>query len=153
MPGKKNLDDMLAQGGGRPAIRRGQGIRLSTDVPPDAPSTSAPSLPPQQEHAEEGNTDESAQVHNRTSAQAHKLESTQEHKLQSAQVHESVPPPSRTRTTAAPERVTRVSQGQRLRADLVKQLKRIAVEEDRKLYEVMEEALEQYIERHQQNST
>jgi predicted transcriptional regulator len=35
----------------------------------------------------------------------------------------------------------------------VKQLKRIAVEEDRKLYEVMEEALEQYIERHQQNST
>jgi predicted transcriptional regulator len=49
--------------------------------------------------------------------------------------------------------VTRVSQGQRLRADLVKQLKRIAVEEDRKLYEVMEEALEQYIERHQQNST
>ncbi len=50
----------------------------------------------------------------------------------------------------APERVTRVSQGQRLRVDLVKQLKRIAVEEDRKLYEVMEEAIEQYIEQRKQ---
>ena len=155
MPGKKTLDDMLAQGGGRPAIRRGQGIRLSTDVPPDAPATPESSLPPDHERPA-GNIDESAQVHNRTTAQSHKLESTQEHKLQSAQIHEPTPPSTHTRTPAPPaaaERVTRVSQGQRLRADLVKQLKRIAVDEDRKLYEVMEEALEQYIERHQQNST
>ena len=55
----------------------------------------------------------------------------------SAQVHK--------RTEPAP--VKRVSQGQRLRVDLVRELKRIAFEDERKLYEVMEEALEQYIER------
>jgi len=45
----------------------------------------------------------------------------------------------------------RTSQGYRLRNDLMKTMKRIAVDDERKLYEVMEEAFEQYIARRQQS--
>ncbi len=55
----------------------------------------------------------------------------------SAQVHKSA-------ETAV---IKRTSQGQRLRVDLMREMKRIAFEDERKLYEVMEEAMEQYIER------
>ena len=48
----------------------------------------------------------------------------------------------------APERSAR---GVRIRGDLVKAFKVLAAEEDRKIYEVMEEALEQYLERHRQS--
>ncbi len=51
------------------------------------------------------------------------------------------------RTSAKPRQPPRVNRGYALREDYVKQLKRIAVEEDRKLYEVMEEALAQYLAR------
>jgi hypothetical protein len=47
------------------------------------------------------------------------------------------------RTTA----YVRISRGYKLREDLVKECKRIALEDDRNLYEVMDDALEQYIER------
>ena len=59
----------------------------------------------------------------------------------SAQMHIS------TSAQPAPKRTTR---GYRLRDDLIKQCKRIAVEEERKLYEVMEEALEEYLSRKKQ---
>jgi hypothetical protein len=42
----------------------------------------------------------------------------------------------------------RIKRGYELREDLVKAFKMIAAQEDRKIYEVMEEALEQYIKRH-----
>lgn len=42
----------------------------------------------------------------------------------------------------------RKSQGFKLRTSLIKSLKRIALEEDRHLYDIMEEALSEYIERH-----
>ncbi len=140
MAGKKNLDDMLAQGTARPMIRRGQGIRLSTDASSDERSPEDSSAAPTQErpHAHE---QASRHAQKPESAQAQKLESAQNSKRTSAQDRD------------APERVTRVSQGQRLRVDLVKHLKRIAVEEDRKLYEVMEEAIEQYIERRKHDMT
>ncbi len=125
MAGKKNLDDMLTQDTSKPPIRRGQGIRLSTDTPLDA-SGSAPSPPAMAEVS----SSESAQVRTQENAQASKRTSAQSHDV--------------------PERIARVSQGQRLRVDLVKQLKRIAVEEDRKLYEVMEEAIALYLERRRQ---
>jgi len=41
----------------------------------------------------------------------------------------------------------RVNRGYALREDLIKELKLIAVREDRNLYQVMEEAIEQYLER------
>jgi hypothetical protein len=63
--------------------------------------------------------------------------SVQENK--SAKVQES-----RTARTAKIERVTR---GFQMRTDLIKALRRIAFEEDRNLYEVMEEAVEEYLAR------
>src|SRR3712207_5570126 len=47
----------------------------------------------------------------------------------------------------------RSARGVRIRGDLVKAYKVLAAEEDRKIYEVMEEALEQYLERHRQNKS
>ena len=41
----------------------------------------------------------------------------------------------------------RVNRGYALREDLIKELKLIAVREDRNLYQVMEEAIEQYLAR------
>ncbi len=43
------------------------------------------------------------------------------------------------------QKVLRPSKGQRIRIDLLKEVKRIAFEDDRKDYEVIEDALEQYI--------
>jgi len=54
---------------------------------------------------------------------------------------------SQDRMSAKSRHPSRINRGYALREDYVKQLKRIAVEEDRKLYEVMEEALAQYLAR------
>ncbi len=45
---------------------------------------------------------------------------------------------------------TRVNRGYKLREDLIKACKRIALEENRRLYKVMEQALEEYVERRSQ---
>jgi hypothetical protein len=44
--------------------------------------------------------------------------------------------------------VKRINRGYMLREDLIKALKKLAVDTDKKLYEVMEEAIEEYLERH-----
>jgi predicted transcriptional regulator len=53
---------------------------------------------------------------------------------------------------AQPGEAKRVSRGYKLREDLIKALKRLAVDTDKKLYEVMEEAIEEYLERHKPKS-
>ena len=106
MPARKSLDQMLSGETQQPTIRRGQGMRLSTESTQDADVTG------------DGLTD----AGNRINAQTHQ----------------------RTNANDEPKRVNR---GYKLREDLVKACKRIALDEDRLLYEVMEEALEQYIER------
>lgn len=50
-------------------------------------------------------------------------------------------------TSEAP---TRVNRGYKLREDLIKACKRVALEENRNLYEVMEQALEEYLDRRSQ---
>ncbi len=52
-----------------------------------------------------------------------------------------------------PEKPRRIKRGYELREDLVKAFKVTAAEEGRKIYEVMEEALEQYLERRKQGTT
>ena len=54
------------------------------------------------------------------------------------------------RTSAISHRagLMRVNRGYKLREDLIKSCKRLALETDRPLYEVMEEALEEYLARH-----
>lgn len=106
MPAKKDLAGLLggAAGAPLPEIRRGQGMRLSTE-----------------QEQSQGQADRtSAETHDRTNAQSHK-------------------------NAAAP--APRINRGYALREDLVKQLKRVALDEDRKLYEVMDDAMEQYLAR------
>lgn len=103
---KQNLSDLLGGAGTPPEIRRGRGMRLSTE-PAEAAEVAI--------NATQRDTPENAQSHDRTSAKL--------------------------------RQPARVNRGYALREDYVKQLKRIAVEEDRKLYEVMEEALAQYLAR------
>jgi hypothetical protein len=54
---------------------------------------------------------------------------------------------------SAQKAIDRSARGVRIRGDLVKAFKVLAAEEDRKIYEVMEEALEQYLERHRQSKS
>jgi hypothetical protein len=77
--------------------------------------------------ASEVHSSEGAQVQKSEDALVHSGTSAQVQKNESAQV--------------------RQSRGYKIRDDLVKECKRIALEEDRKLYQVMEEALEEYIQR------
>ena len=96
MAGKRDLTTLLSDEAAKPALRRGRGMRLSTDAA--------------------GGDEESAnaQSHQRTNAKDSSL---------------------------------RVNRGYKLREDLIKACKRMALEEDRHLYEVMEEALEVYLAR------
>jgi predicted transcriptional regulator len=47
----------------------------------------------------------------------------------------------------------RVKTNYEIRRDYVQALKRVAVDEDRKIYEVMEQAIAEYLERHQESKT
>jgi hypothetical protein len=47
--------------------------------------------------------------------------------------------------------VARVKTNYEIRQDYVRALKRIAVDEERKIYEVIEDAIAEYLERHKQN--
>jgi len=61
--------------------------------------------------------------------------------------------PSQQRTNASDkQQPKRTKRGYALREDLVKNLKRIALEEDRTLYEVMEEAMEEYLVRKREST-
>ncbi len=99
MAGDKNkLSQLLGNESSKPAIRRGQGVRLSTDL------------------------------------------------------EQPVEPSAAERRVMVPE-IKRVNRGYTLREDYIKALKRIALEDGRKLYEVMDEALAAYIQAHMTNST
>ena len=100
MPAKKDLGSLLGKETAPPEIRRGQGMRLSTE-----------------QAAKES-----------ISADAREGDSAQSQKS----------------AVAGPRRINR---GYALREDLVKRLKRLALEDDKKLYEVMEEALSEYLTR------
>lgn len=107
MPDKKrDLGSLLGGDAAKPSIRRGQGMRLSTEP-------ASPEVPAQEEINAETQKRESAETQKRTIAETQK----------------------------------RINRGYALREDLIKGCKRIALEDDRNLYEVMEEALEQYIVR------
>ncbi|MBA2681533.1 MAG: hypothetical protein H0U76_24430 [Ktedonobacteraceae bacterium] len=50
--------------------------------------------------------------------------------------------------TTAPPKPKRSKRGYELRDDLVRECKQIALDENRKLYQVMEQAIEEYLARH-----
>jgi len=122
MPAKKDLASLLGGGGDTPLpeIRRGQGMRLSTE----------------QDHPQGQDDRTSAETQDRTSAETQDRTSAETQDRTSAETRKG-----------APEARVRINRGYALREDLVKDLKRVALDEDRKLYEVMDEALEQYLAR------
>src|SRR5512145_2199450 len=105
MADKKSLADALGADSPPPPIRRGVGMRLSTEPVISEPSTTEAPAPTSK-------TQTIAETQKRRNAETQK----------------------------------RINRGYALREDLIKACKRIAIDEDRNLYEVMEEALAQYIE-------
>lgn len=107
----------------KPEIKRGQGYRLSTEVEAEPQNAEVQQL-------------EYAQDSKILSVQQDKLEDAQVHELENAQSGEN-------------DGVQRSSRGIRLSDDLFYECKRVAVEQRRKLYEVVEQALSEYLERYQ----
>jgi hypothetical protein len=144
MPTKKDLVALLSETP-QPPLRRGRGLRLSrvskqtrelapkpsvSPEPSISPEPSATVAPSQVELV----ADSVAVVETPIASDAVAAESD----TVAAAPIESVAP-------SDPEREKRKIQ---LRRDLLKQAKRIARAQDRKLYQVIEAALEEYIQRH-----
>ena len=153
MADKKKLDDLLTHDFARPPIRRGQGMTLSTQVP-DEPVAVPSAAEATAEPAGAGEPID-APTYQRTNAQTPKRidrpgrdRSSRGNKRTNAQTHKR----TNAQASAADEPVERVSQGQRLRVDLIRALKQIALDDDRKLYQVMEDAIEEYIDRRRRPS-
>jgi hypothetical protein len=75
-----------------------------------------------------------------TTEQAQERTNAESHNNTNAQAHER---------TNAP---VRISRGYKFREDLIKEYKRLALDEGKHLYEVMEEALERYLEQKRTNA-
>jgi hypothetical protein len=108
-------------------------------------STQAPQAPIESETQER----EVAPTQEREAAptQEREVAPTQERSNATMRNSENAPAPAPAPAPAKePERVSR---GYKLREDYIKRLKFIALQQDRHLYEVMEDAMEQYIERNE----
>lgn len=123
---KSDIAAGLATSASKPEIRRGTGMRLSTESTPDA------------------------ETQNRTIAKPQDGEIALSQNRESAKVQDSEIAESQNRKTTKPQGPKRVNRGYMLREDLIKEFKLIAVREDRNMYEVMEQAFEEYLERHRQ---
>ena len=120
MPVKKDLTALLSEDTTKPALRRGRGLRLSTeaaqnDAPKKAPRVRSAARPKAAPPAE---TNAAAVAH--------------------VEAHEDGAPA---------HKPTRGAYELRLRRDLVKACKRVAKEQNRKLNRVIEEALDAYLRR------
>ena len=118
MAAKGKLDAMLSNESSKPVIRRGQGVRLSTEEPTAEPAAEVPVA----------QNPVIAESQNRTPAKSH----------------------NRTITESQPGEQRRVNRGYMLREDLILACKQAALSDGRKLYEVMEEALAEYLSRREQ---
>jgi hypothetical protein len=132
MPSKRDLEQGLSQPASNRQIRRGQGYQLSTVAAPveDQESVTAGTSPSVQKRENAGSQD-------RINAETQQS---------STGVQRDTPASKPPTAKPGPKRINR---GYQLREDLVKALKRIALDEDRNLYDVMEEAFEQYLARRQ----
>jgi hypothetical protein len=130
MATKEDLDKLFDADIPKPAIRRGQGLKLSTESsPPDQTETDQDKIQPVEEIEEQ--TDPVISLEALLSDQVNTNKELAEKKTISL--------------ADLPVRHKRVNRGYKLREDLIKRCKMIAVEENRKLYEVMEEALALYL--------
>ena len=109
MTNKKKLGALLPDEPPRPVIRRGQGVRLSTDAPA------------QQEEIEK-----------QTNVEAEKSANVEAEKSTEVEIEKR-------------RKVERTKPGYEIRTDLLRAVKRLAVDENRFNYEIIEEALEEYL--------
>lgn len=141
MTAKKDLDNLFGNDDTpkKPVIRRGQGLRLSTeDQAEPSPTTVV------EAETVEAETGESNARPPRKATAAPALPKEQPKKRTKAKSPNRTNAKVRNRADI-PVRHKRVNRGYMLREDLIKACKQIALDENRKLYEVMEEALAQYL--------
>src|SRR6266571_1412909 len=136
---KNNLNDLLDNK--PPRIKKPKGLTISTDLEEQTESTSA-------QEQESTNAlvqkDTSALVHKSTNAEMHKSTSTLEHKNISALEQENTNVQMQ-ESTSAPAKDPRPSKGYKIRTDIADACKLLAVQQKRKMYEVMEEGLLMYL--------
>jgi len=138
MATKKELDELLGSDDTpkKPIIRRGQGLRLSIEE-------SQPEVLLEETEKDNGQLpNETNGTPSRSNEQSQNRIKAISHNRTNAKVRNSAD---------LPVRHKRVNRGYKIREDLIKACKRIALEEERKLYEVMEEALAQYVAQKKQN--
>ena len=157
MADKDKLAAGLAADQARPQIRRGGGVTLSTQqAEPDAETQQRSNTESQERSnartqqrknaasqersiaASQDNTNAVTQNSGNAESQNHTNAATQD--SENAQSHNRASAKSQNKTK-------RVNRGYQLREDLIKDMRRVALNEDRKLYEVMEEAISDYLER------
>ncbi len=139
MPIKKDLAALQSQAS-QPPLRRGRGWRLSRESKPARePSVEAGAKPKFPIKAAE----RAVEAAESTGSPGEPLAMASESIAEAAPMpHAPAPADSE---SSAPARKKRKIQ---LRKDLLKECKRIARVQDRKLYQVIESALEEYIQRH-----
>ncbi|HJZ50363.1 MAG TPA: hypothetical protein VKE41_24500 [Roseiflexaceae bacterium] len=143
MPTKKDLAALLSETP-QPPLRRGRGLRLSRasqqtpNAPVEADASPVPSsrvdAPPSEEDPE---VDASVEAPGEPTTAAPDSSATAAQQVETAAASDVVSPePARDRRKI------------KLRKDLLKECKRLAHAQDRKLYQVIESALEDYVQRH-----
>lgn len=141
MPKNNKLNDLLDKG----PIKRGKGFTLSTEEQPQESAQVQEGTNAQKQESTNAEVHESIKAleHKDTSAQVHKVTTAQKQEGTDIEVHKS--------TSALKHKEAddiRPSKGYKLRTDVADACKVFAVSHKRKLYEVMEEALIEYLQKH-----
>ena len=137
MPTKKDLAALLSETP-QPPLRRGRGLRLSRASKQARELASKPSAAPEPSSLPESSATAAALAAPTIAPDA-----------VAAEVDAGVVAPIESAALdPAPLKPEREKRKLQLRKDLLKQSKRIARAQDRKLYQVIESALEEYIQRH-----
>jgi hypothetical protein len=161
MPTKKDLAALLSEDP-QPPLRRGRGLRLSraskqiadaslvVGARPIAAKPAEPAEPPEQPSEAAASVEAPAQLVEPPPEAAASVEAPAEPVAAAPEAKAlaaDLPAPAVVSDIVShkPEREKRKLQ---LRKDLLKECKRIARSQDRKLYQVVESALEEYIRRH-----
>jgi hypothetical protein len=149
MPTKKDLVALLSETPQQP-LRRGRGLRLSRASKQARELASKPSVSPEPSTLPEP----SATVALPSVELAAKAAASAETRIApvavatEADAVAAAPIESAASSASEPLKPERDKRKLQLRTDLLKQCKRIARAQDRKLYQVIESALEEYIQRH-----
>lgn len=132
MPAKNELDAMLGGEQKKPPIRRGRGMQLSTEPQADAETQERINAATQESEIAKSQSSEIVETHNSDDA---KVQEGENAVSQDSEKAKDKP------------KWKRVNRGYTIRDDLIKTLKRLALDDERNMYELMEDALQEYIER------